>query len=288
MEDDRGVIVENMSSWDDPENSNCMSVEKKEKGAFYEDAAQYWSRIPATVDGMLGGYGFISKVDIQGSNLFLKRLFRLKVPPGNARALDCGAGIGRITEHFLLNHFQKVDLVEQNPAFVNQARTSLESHKNMGNFYCAGLQDFTPEPATYDVIWCQWVLGHLKDDDLIAFLHGCILGLKDNGIIVIKENTTTSGKLDEDPTDSSVTRPLEVLNTLIQQAGLRIAKQKRQENFPRGLYPVYMIATRPSMERSAYMKNVDSTITLPTETRIADEGDLPHNEWSANSLSECD
>ncbi|KAK3908928.1 Alpha N-terminal protein methyltransferase 1 [Frankliniella fusca] len=220
-------------------------VENKERGAFYQDAADYWSQIPATVDGMLGGYGHISTVDINGSTQFLRQLFRLKVPPGKGCSIDCGAGIGRITKNLLFNHFKKVDLVEQNPAFVAQARAALESHDKMGNFYCSGLQDFEPTPNTYDVIWCQWVLGHLTDDDLIKFFQRCIRALKKNGIIVVKENCTTSDKLDEDPTDSSVTRPLDHLCRVLQEAGLKCVKQKRQTNFPHGLYPVYMIATRP-------------------------------------------
>lgn len=37
----------------------------------------------------------------------------------------------------------------------------------------AGLQDFSPEPKTYDVIWCQWVLGHLTDEDFVGFMKSC-------------------------------------------------------------------------------------------------------------------
>lgn len=44
---------------------------------FYTDAAKYWENIPATVDGMLGGFGFISHTDIEGSQLFLKSLFKV-------------------------------------------------------------------------------------------------------------------------------------------------------------------------------------------------------------------
>ena len=36
-----------------------------------------------------------------------------------------------------------------------------------------GLQNFTPSQEAYDVIWIQWVLGHLTDDDLVAFLKRC-------------------------------------------------------------------------------------------------------------------
>lgn len=45
---------------------------------FYNDAAKYWEKIPATVDGMLGGFGFISNTDIKDSNVFLKSLFKVK------------------------------------------------------------------------------------------------------------------------------------------------------------------------------------------------------------------
>lgn len=41
----------------------------------YTDAAKYWDKIPATVDGMLGGFGHISHTDITGSQSFLKSLF---------------------------------------------------------------------------------------------------------------------------------------------------------------------------------------------------------------------
>lgn len=49
------------------------------KGEFYIAAAKYWDRIPPTVDGMLGGFGFISHTDIKGSTHFLKSLFEVRV-----------------------------------------------------------------------------------------------------------------------------------------------------------------------------------------------------------------
>ena len=36
-----------------------------------------------------------------------------------------------------------------------------------------GLQNFTASQEAYDVIWIQWVLGHLTDDDLVSFLKRC-------------------------------------------------------------------------------------------------------------------
>ena len=42
--------------------------------------------------------------------------------------------------------------------------------------------------GAYDVIWVQWV-GHLTDDDFVAFFQRCRKGLKPDGVIVLKENT---------------------------------------------------------------------------------------------------
>jgi len=47
------------------------------QGEFYTAAAKYWERIPPTIDGMLGGFGFISQIDIRSSMIFLKSLFEV-------------------------------------------------------------------------------------------------------------------------------------------------------------------------------------------------------------------
>ncbi|KAK7789559.1 hypothetical protein R5R35_010492 [Gryllus longicercus] len=212
---------------------------------FYKHAAEYWSGIPATVDGMLGGFGFISNTDIQGSQAFLKQLFKMNEPPGRGHALDCGAGIGRITKHLLIPNFDQVDLVEQDPKFISEAKKYIGPTKKIGQLFNQGLQSFDPVPGTYDIIWCQWVLGHLTDKDFVTFFSGCAKGLKPNGIIVVKENVTSSDSIEVDEQDSSVTRPLNLLHQLFQQSRLQCIKEAKQNNFPRGLYSVKMFALKP-------------------------------------------
>jgi protein N-terminal methyltransferase len=58
-------------------DSNAIETEGKGRSSFYTNAAEYWSAVPATVDGVLGGFGFISRTDIQGSVSFLKKLFKV-------------------------------------------------------------------------------------------------------------------------------------------------------------------------------------------------------------------
>lgn len=79
---------------------------------------------------------------------------------GTSCALDCGAGIGRITKRLLLPLFNTVDLVDVTQEFLDRAKTYLGSDgKRVGNFFCSGLQDFVPESGRYDLIWIQWVIG---------------------------------------------------------------------------------------------------------------------------------
>ena len=44
---------------------------------YYNDAAKYWEGVDGTVNGMLGGFGKVTDVDIDGSNKLLKSLFKV-------------------------------------------------------------------------------------------------------------------------------------------------------------------------------------------------------------------
>lgn len=232
------------------ENLDKSETEVSEKvlndEAYYENARKYWQNIEPNDNGMLGGFAAeVSFVDTQASKQFLAQIFKMKPAPGRQVACDCGAGIGRVSKNVLIQYFTKVDLVEQDRAFCETAKTTLEPTGNLGEVFNTGLQSFEPECGKYDVIWSQWVLGHLKDDHLVYFFRRCMRGLKKNGVIVVKENFTSAGKVDFDATDSSVTRPLALMKKLIAAAGLRIVREQKQTNFPKGLYPVYILALRP-------------------------------------------
>ncbi|CAK1549857.1 unnamed protein product [Leptosia nina] len=214
----------------------------------YDKALHYWSEIPATVDGVLGGFGFISDVDITGSVQFLNNLFLLENRPGTDVALDCGAGIGRITKHLLAPRFERVDVIEPDKKFLVELLNFVGEEKNkVGTLYHNSLQDFQPEKK-YDIIWNQWVLGYLKDEDLVSYLIKCSDSLSKNGIIVVKENVTSSGVSEADKLDSSVTRSLKQYTKIFKNANLKRIKQSKQINFPNGIYPVYMFALIPNKE----------------------------------------
>lgn len=221
---------------------------------FYTNAQKYWSEIAPTVDGMLGGLGCIAPADIQFSSQFLNDLYKMNPSPGKSRALDCGAGIGRVTKHLLTKVFECVDLVEQDERFVAIAKDYLSINgalsKKIGTIFNEGLQHFVPDAHVYDIIWCQWVLGHLSDDDLIAFFKRCIQGLSPNGCIILKENVTVNGDFCIDNVDSSVTRSLKRIKFILESANLRVIKIIKQQHVIDGLFPIYTIACRPIKQKN--------------------------------------
>ena len=213
----------------------------------YEDAIDYWTGIPATVDGVLGGYGegtVVPAMDVLGSNHFLRKLkSRKKI------GADIGAGIGRVTKNMLSKHCDVVDLLEPVKPFVEQMNIELHELKEegkIGKIYDMGMQDWQPEEGKYWLIWCQWCVGHLPDDELVKFLQRCKKALQPNGTIVVKENNTPTGNDDFDPEDSSVTRSDTKFKEIFERCGLKLIATDRQKGLPRELYPVRMYALKPT------------------------------------------
>lgn len=216
----------------------------------YNDAIDYWTSIPATVDGVLGGYGeqtSVPKADAVGSSTLLRKLKpRMAPEEGQIRySIDMGAGIGRVTRDVLHKFSDKVDLVEPVKPFVEQMRLELKPIEDkIGTIYEVGMQDFTPEEAKYWLIWCQWCVGHLPDTEFVEFLIRCKNGLQPNGTIVVKENNAPDADV-FDETDSSVTRSNASFQRLFKEAGLKLIATELQKGLPRELFKVRMYALKP-------------------------------------------
>lgn len=233
-----------------------------------DDALVYWNSVDATVNGMLGGYPQTSRIDLQGSSNFFTKLRRGKSQSSKtpleqlSRAADCGAGVGRITKGLLLGVSKQVDVVEPVKKFTDELVQGLgsgewagdgeetnEGKGQVGEVINLGLQDWTPEPGGYNVIWNQWCLGHLTDAQLVAYLQRCKEGLVREGEswIVVKENQSTDWVKRDiyDEQDSSVTRSDAKFRKLFKEAGLKIVAEELQKGFPRELFPVRMYALKP-------------------------------------------
>jgi protein N-terminal methyltransferase len=163
---------------------------------------------------MLGGFPQISRIDLRTSSTFLAKLRRLHPstsPPTPFRAADCGAGIGRVTSGFLAKSCDVVDIVEPVEEFVAEIRFGAEFKElrekgKIGELFTVGLEDWRPEKGRYALIWNQWCVGHLKDDQLVEYLRRCGQALVRGGWVVVKENLSTGESDLYDELDSSVTR----------------------------------------------------------------------------------
>ena len=238
--------------------------------SWYERAASYYEdNCPTTIDGVLGGFASITELDIQGSVEFINELEVIRPEITNwttetkkdsrmtrigpkRRACECGAGIGRVSNGILLKlgGIDQCDLIESSATLLDAAPDYLgNAAAAKCRFFCTGLQDWQPTPSTYSVIWIQWVLSYLTDDDIISFFRRCGESLVDDGIIILKENMCGGGNEDDgtidfevDSNDASVTRSLRYWKYLIHQSGLRIIYEKIQDGFPDEIYPVPMLA----------------------------------------------
>lgn len=214
---------------------------------WYRTAYVYYeteSTCPATVDGVLGGFANLSKRDLEGSRSFIQYLIssirpELKLTKEEndglpTHACECGAGIGRVSKGLLFPlGITQCDLVEPSHRLISAAPDYLgDEYSSQCRYFCTGLQDFEPSAQYYDIIWIQWVIIYLTDEDLIEFLKRCSLGLRKNGVIVIKDNTCEQEAFIVDRSDASVTRSFPYILAIAELAGLRVVYQTFQEDFP--------------------------------------------------------
>eukprot|EP00730_Choanoeca_flexa_P008301 TRINITY_DN12474_c0_g7_i2.p2 TRINITY_DN12474_c0_g7~~TRINITY_DN12474_c0_g7_i2.p2 ORF type:complete len:198 (+),score=55.76 TRINITY_DN12474_c0_g7_i2:210-803(+) len=166
-------------------------MDKLSSEALLKAQADYWSQQTDDVDGMLGGYGHVAEVDVESSIKFLRTLISRDVANAG-RALDCGAGIGRITKDMLLPFgFNKVDLLDINAGFLAKARTNLVDTGRVGECYCSGLAEFdfaTAQSVRWTTIWVQWCAIYLTDKAFVDFFNRAADALDDGGVVVLKQN----------------------------------------------------------------------------------------------------
>lgn len=169
-------------------------------------------------------------------------------------AIDVGAGFGRITKYILLKRFSAVRLIEGDAASSQHSKQYL-GHKRASRciFTNMKLQHLTrtqvAEWPRTTVIWIQWTLQYLTDDDCVSCLQTLATGLAAGGFLIVKENrpygtASSSNKFQMDvPSGASgrydITRPDAHHRILFQLAGLRV--QHSQQNVETNTYALMNI-----------------------------------------------
>jgi protein N-terminal methyltransferase len=160
---------------------------------------------------------------------------------------------------------EQVDVIEPIARFT----ANLQNTPGVRSIFNMGLEDWQPTEGTqYDLVWIQWCVGHLTDEQLVAFLKRCKATLNpDGGVIVVKENNSTEDADEFDDVDSSVTRCADAsfsakataanrdsrtdrsLRRIFEEAGLRLLQVQLQRGLNpggRSLLPVRMYALKPA------------------------------------------
>lgn len=169
---------------------------------------------------------------------FLDRCMTERQILKTARAIDAGAGVGRITKHVLLKRFASVQLVEADQKWSKQSRNYLGRKRSAKcAFICARLEDLdTPTEPRVDLVWIQWTLQYLTDKDVVEILKNLAARLvTDTGILIVKENRPYGGaRLDRfqmDTPDCSgrydITRTDSQHRLLFERAGLLVDRSEK-------------------------------------------------------------
>ncbi len=153
---------------------------------WYRHAKDYYeANCSSSIEGVLGGIGWISDMDLSGSRAFLSQLdLPIKIDDNNdassnsngkspSIACEVGAGIGRVTKGLLLDVCDRCDLVESSARLLSAAPEYIGSAASSKcRYYCSELQDWQPSKK-YTVVWIQWVLCYLTDADIVICLQRC-------------------------------------------------------------------------------------------------------------------
>lgn len=211
------------------------------KTGWYGKALQYWENTPANMSGVLGGLEEVHPADILETKKFLLEKLDHKVHE-HTRALDCAAGIGRVSKSVLAGLYEKVDLLEPLPHLLKQAQNELAGNERIGKFILGSMETVELSPHTYDLIVIQWAVIYLTDDDFVRFFAHCKAALRPHGYIFLKDNVASTNAFLVDKEDSSLTRSDTHYKLLFELAGVKVKAETFQKDWRKDLLPVKMYA----------------------------------------------
>lgn len=245
-------------------HDELMGAQNQQREAWSAATSAWWDGggYGGTTDDeiMVGDGG--SEQDGKEGLIFLDRLLLLNTTATTntqrsrtVNAIDVGAGVGRVTKLVLLKRFDTVRLIEPNAAFSKRSKAYLgRKRSDRCNFTCCKLENVTLDDfetwglgtrgskkskicsggnssGGADLIWVQWTLQYMTDDDAIQALITLAGGLvAATGYLVVKENRpfgcARSDRFQMDtPVESGrldITRPDNHHRFLFQRAGLKV------------------------------------------------------------------
>jgi protein N-terminal methyltransferase len=147
----------------------------------------------------------------------------------------------------LLSDFcARITLIDPVPKFLAKATADLASSGATVRTIQTAAEDWEVD-EDYDLVWFQWSVGFLTDDDFVLLLRQVGDRLRPNGMIVIKDNIVVSDKRADavwKPEQHAIARTLPHARELIARAGLKIDHEAAQPGYPEDLVPLYVFVLK--------------------------------------------
>ncbi|XP_036356135.1 N-terminal Xaa-Pro-Lys N-methyltransferase 1-like [Octopus sinensis] len=139
------------------------------------------------------------------------------------------------------------------PDFISNSRLYIgeQDYRRVIRTFCTNLRDFSPEENCYDIVWVQWVSGHLLRRDFVRFLRRIKRGLRvecgtvsGSGVVIVKDNTAGLDYTDDCflEEDNSAIRSFNTFCDIFQEAGLTLLNYEFEKAFPKELFDVVTFA----------------------------------------------
>ena len=212
------------------------------KEAWYNKAKRRWQNTEASKNGVLGGFESVHNVDVENSHHLLNHLINKGIIIHTNSAIDCAAGIGRISKSVLTKYFQNVDILEQDEKFVRACQKEFAANPIVRNIYQDSMQNFVFKNK-YDVIWIQWCLEDFEDDGLFSFLTNCKKALNSGGVVIIKDNIVDDllGELER---EFSKIRSDKIYKEIFKKCDFELLIHYHQPNWPKELLNISIFVLR--------------------------------------------
>uniref|UniRef100_A0A0G4I643 Alpha N-terminal protein methyltransferase 1 n=1 Tax=Chromera velia CCMP2878 TaxID=1169474 RepID=A0A0G4I643_9ALVE len=193
-----------MGGWDDAGRSYPSLLELWEEMAerreeFYKANEEWWTEGYGGVsesETMIGDDDEASGSDLEHSQQFLEEVIASLGLSPPLRCLELGAGAGRVTRGVLLRACESVVLFEANKHWLDRAKKNIGRQRAQSCGFVQGKLEELPNVAGtlckaregFHLVWIQWCLQYLTDQDFVRVLCACVTVLESNGVIILKEN----------------------------------------------------------------------------------------------------
>ncbi|XP_077989735.1 uncharacterized protein LOC144444192 [Glandiceps talaboti] len=108
------------------------------------------------------------------------------------KLLELGAGIGRFTG-ILAEKAEHVTAVDFMESFVEKNKETNGHHKNI-DFLQADVTQLQLKENSFDIVFTNWLLMYLTDNEVRNFVKTSLLWLKEDGYLFVKEACFESGE----------------------------------------------------------------------------------------------